>query len=43
MATMIITNTGASGTIGNMNKDSARATTAKKDQLTPINNRACNG
>jgi len=43
MATMIITNTGASGTIGSMNKDNASATIAKKHQLTPISSRTCQG
>jgi hypothetical protein len=40
MATVIITNTGASGTIGSMNKAKTSATNAKKLQLTPIKSRA---
>jgi hypothetical protein len=43
MDTMIITNTGASGTIGSMNKANTSDTTAKKHQLTPISSRACSG
>jgi len=38
MATMIMTNTGASGTIGSMNKAKTSSTSAKKPQLTAIRN-----
>ncbi len=35
MATMIITNAGASGTMGSMNKAKISSTRAKKHQLRP--------
>ncbi|HKO53688.1 MAG TPA: hypothetical protein VJV79_38530 [Polyangiaceae bacterium] len=43
MATMIITNTGASGTIGSMKSDKAKATTKKKHQVMNTNSKACSG
>jgi len=43
MATMIITNTGASGTIGSMNKDKMSITPAKKHHVTPTSSSACSG
>jgi len=40
---MIITNTGASGTIGSMNKAKANNTTAYEHQLTPTISSAWSG